>query len=181
MARAKSKNETENGNGKPDPGKQDGGTPAADRIFLVVVDESEEMGVALRFACRRAIATNGRVALFYVVEPADFGHWMAVEDLMEKERRMVAEETLTKYSDIVAEFTGQLPVLLIREGNRREALLKLLEEEPGISILVLASGVGKGGPGPLIQALTGKFYKRLRVPMTIVPGNLSDDEVDALT
>jgi len=179
MARAKSKDETPSQNGNENA--PENGKPADDRIFLVVVDESEEMGVALRFACRRAIATNGRVALFYVVEPADFGHWMAVEDLMEKERRMVAEETLTKYSDIVAEFTGQLPVLLIREGNRRDALLKLLEDEPGISILVLASGVGKGGPGPLIQALTGKFYKRLRVPMTIVPGNLSDDEVDALT
>ncbi|MDH3232397.1 MAG: universal stress protein [Alphaproteobacteria bacterium] len=176
MARAKSKDEGGEGNAKPDDGK-----PAADRIFLVIVDESEEMGVALRFACRRAVATGGRVALFYVVEPADFGHWMAVEDLMEKERRMVAEETLTKYSDIVTEFTGELPVLLIREGNRRDALLQLLEDEPGVSILVLASGVGKGGPGPLIQALTGKFYKRLRVPMTIVPGNLSDEEVDALT
>jgi nucleotide-binding universal stress UspA family protein len=175
MARAKSKKETAAGD------KPTAGQPAADRNFLVVVDESEEMGVALRFACRRANATGGRVALFYVVEPADFGHWMAVEDLMEKERRMVAEETLTKYSDSVAELTGALPVLLIREGERRDALLKLLEEEPGISILVLASGVGKGGPGPLIQALTGKFYKRLRVPMTIVPGNLSDDEIDALT
>ncbi|HUT49356.1 MAG TPA: universal stress protein [Alphaproteobacteria bacterium] len=176
MARAKSKDDSGADNAKPDDGK-----PAADRIFLVVVDESEEMGVALRFACQRAVATGGRVALFYVVEPADFGHWMAVEDLMEKERRMVAEETLTKYSDIVTAFTGELPVLLIREGNRRDALLQLLEDEPGISILVLASGVGKGGPGPLIQALTGKFYKRLRVPMTIVPGNLSDEEVDALT
>jgi nucleotide-binding universal stress UspA family protein len=180
MARETSKNGTPSENAAEN-GQPEEGTPHSDRIFLVVVDESEEMGVALRFACRRAVATNGRVALFYVVEPADFGHWMAVEDLMEKERRMVAEETLTKYSDIVAEMTGQLPVLLIREGNRREALLKLLEEEPGVSILVLASGVGKGGPGPLIQALTGKFYKRLRVPMTIVPGNLSDDEVDALT
>jgi len=155
--------------------------PAADRNFLVVVDESEEMRVALRFACLRAKATGGRVALFYVIEPADFGHWMAVEDLMEKERRMVAEETLSKYSDIVSELTGSMPVLLIREGDRRDALLNLLEEEPGISILVLATGSGKGGPGPLIQALTGKFYKRLRVPMTIVPGNLGDAEVDALT
>ena len=86
MARAKSKNETPSQNGAEN-GQPEDGTPAADRIFLVVVDESEELGVALRFACRRAMATGGRVALFYVVEPADFGHWMAVEDLMEKERR----------------------------------------------------------------------------------------------
>lgn len=152
-----------------------------ERTFLVVVDESEEMDVALRFACRRAKATGGRVALFYVIEPADFGHWIAVEDLMEKERRMVAEETLTKYSDTVVEQTGVLPILHIREGERREALLKLIEEEPSISILVLAMGSGRGGPGPLIAALTGKFYKRLTVPMTIVPGRLTEEGLDAVT
>ncbi|MCZ6862047.1 MAG: universal stress protein [Alphaproteobacteria bacterium] len=152
-----------------------------ERTFLVVVDESEEMDVALRFACRRAKATGGRVALFYVIEPADFGHWIAVEDLMEKERRMVAEETLTRYSDTVIEQTGVLPILHIREGERREALLKLIEEEPSISILVLAMGSGRGGPGPLIAALTGKFYKRLTVPMTIVPGRLTEEGLDAVT
>ena len=153
---------------------------STDRVFLVVVDDSEEMAVALRFACRRAKATGGRVALFYVVEPADFGHWIAVEDLMEKERRLEAEEVLQKYSDQIVDLTGDLPILLIREGERRDALLKLLAEEPNISILVLATGAGSGGPGPLISALTGKFSKRLTVPMTIVPGSLSDEEVDAL-
>jgi len=64
------------------------------RTFLVVVDQSEELRVALRFACRRAIHTKGRVALLYVVEPSDFLHWIAVEDLMEKESRMQAEEIL---------------------------------------------------------------------------------------
>lgn len=151
------------------------------RVFLVVVDDSAEMPVALRFASRRARATGGRVALFYVIEPADFGHWMAVEDLMEKERRLVAEEVLTKHSDQVAEITGEVPMLYIREGTVRDALLALLVEEPQISILVLATGSGSRGPGPLIAALTGKFYKRLNIPLTIVPGNLSDDEVDVLT
>lgn len=172
MARAKKKPEGPREITKPE---------GQERTFLVVVDESEEMDVALRFACRRAKATGGRVALFYVIEPADFGHWIAVEDLMEKERRMVAEETLTKYSDTVVEQTGVLPILHIREGERREALLKLIEEEPSISILVLAMGSGRGGPGPLIAALTGKFYKRLTVPMTIVPGRLTEEGLDAVT
>ncbi len=154
---------------------------ASGRVFLVVVDDSEEMLVALRFAARRAKATGGRVALFYVIEPTDFGHWMAVEDLLEKERRLEAEEVLKKYSDQVAEETGEVPQLYIREGTVRDALLALLEEEPRISILVLASGSGPRGPGPLIAALTGKFYKQLKIPLTIVPGSLSEDEVDALT
>jgi nucleotide-binding universal stress UspA family protein len=152
-----------------------------ERVFLVVVDETEELRVALRYAARRSMATGGRVALFYVIEPSGFGHWIAVEDLMEKEMRLQAEETLKKHSDAVMKMTGQIPALYIREGNRLDALLDLLEEEPTISILVLAASTGKGGPGPLISALAGKLNKRLHVPLTIVPGDLSDEEVDALT
>ena len=53
-------------------------TPAGEaavllRTFLVVVDETEEMRNALRYACRRAQHTSGRVALVYVVEPASAG------------------------------------------------------------------------------------------------------------
>ena len=154
---------------------------SSERVFLVVVDESEELHVALRYASNRAKATGGRVALFYVIEPSGFGHWIAVEDLMEKEMRLQAEETLKKYSEVVMQMSGQMPALYIREGNRLDALMALLDEEPSISILVLAAGTGKGGPGPLISALAGKLNKRLHVPLTIVPGALSDEEIDALT
>jgi hypothetical protein len=95
--------------------------------------------------------------------------------------RLQAEETLKKHSDTVASMIGQIPALYIREGNRLDALLDLLDEEPSVSILVLAAGTGKGGPGPLISALAGKLNKRLQVPLTIVPGGLSDEEIDALT
>jgi nucleotide-binding universal stress UspA family protein len=154
---------------------------SGERVFLVVVDETEELRVALRYASRRAKATGGRVALFYVIEPSGFGHWIAVEDLMEKEMRLQAEETLKKHSDTVMKMTGQIPALYIREGNRLDALLDLIDEEPTISILVLAAGTGKGGPGPLISALAGKLNKRLHIPLTIVPGDLRDEEIDALT
>ena len=123
-----------------------------DRIFLVVVDESEEMHVALRFACRRAEHTGGRVALLYVVEQADFQHWMAVGDLMREEARSEGEQ-----------------------------LLGLIEEEPSISILVLGANTGRRGPGPLIEALTGRFLSKLAIPMTIVPGNLDDDSIDKIS
>ena len=61
------------------------------------------------------------------------------------------------------------------------AALKLIEEEPSISILVLAAGTGPEGPGPLISYLAGKPAARLRIPITIIPGGLSLDEVDALS
>jgi hypothetical protein len=73
-----------------------------------------------------------------------------------------------------------MPVVHIREGRRRDELLKLIDEEPDISILVLAAGTGPEGPGPLITALVGKMSGRMRVPITIVPGSLTDVQLDAL-
>ncbi len=151
-----------------------------DRVFLVVVDNTEEMKVALRFACRRAAHTNGRVALLYVVENSEFQHWMSVGDLMREEARSEGEQILQRCAAQVAEQTGSLPVLYLREGTRRSQLMELIDEEPSISILVLAADTGPRGPGPLVSALTGKFIGKLRVPITIVPGNLSDEAVDKI-
>ena len=154
--------------------------PHHDRIFLVVVDETEEMRVALRFACRRARNTGGRVALLYVIEPSDFQHWQAVGDLMREEARSEGERLLQKLAAEVNDLSGKVPVLYLREGKVRDELLNLLDEEPWISILVLGASVESRGPGPLVSALTGKLIGKLRVPMTIVPGSLSDDVVDAI-
>ena len=155
-------------------------TAASDRIFLVVVDETEEMNVALRYAGMRARHTGGRVALLYVIEPADFQHWKAVGDLMREEARSEGEQILQRCSQQVMDETGAMPVLYLREGERRNELLALINEEPGISILVLGANTGPRGPGPLVSALTGKFVGKLRVPVTIVPGNLSNEDIDKI-
>ena len=150
----------------------------SDRVFLVVVDETEEMKVALRFACLRARRTGGRVALLYVIEPAEFQHWMAVGDLMREEARSEGEQLLQRLAAQVNELVGTIPVLYVREGKVRDELFKLLDEEPRISILVLGANTGSRGPGPLVSALTGKMIGKLRIPITVVPGNLHDDEID---
>jgi nucleotide-binding universal stress UspA family protein len=156
--------------------------PAAQpRIFLVVVDETEEMRVALRYAALRARRTGGHVALLYVIEPSDLQQWMAVETLMREERREEAEALLQKLSGEVADLCGSLPIVHIREGRRRDELMALLDEEPSISILVLAAGTGAEGPGPLVTQLVGKMSGKMRVPVTVVPGSLSDEQIAALT
>lgn len=166
----------------PEGGPGTGAAPAASqRIFLVVVDESPEMSVALRFACRRARHSGGRVALLYVIEPSEFQNWLGVGKLISDEARQAAEQVLQRQAAKASELTGSVPILYLREGSKRDELLELLEEEPSISILVLGANVGQGGPGPLVSALTGKFVGRLRVPVTIVPGSLSEEDVDALS
>ncbi len=152
-----------------------------ERIFLVVVDNTEEMRVSLRFAALRAKATGGRVALFTAIEPAESHTWQAVGELMEEEQRADAEAMMQRFAEEVVKLSGKTPVIFIRQGVARDALLNLIEEEPTISILILAAGTGRGGPGPLVSALTGKFFPKLTIPLTIVPGTLTDEEIDALT
>src|SRR5579859_6382567 len=166
--------------GTADPAPAPPGEPAHQRVFLVVVDESEELALALRYAARRAQHTGGRVALLYVIEPSDLQQWMAVETLMREERREEAEALLHQLSAEVAASSGAMPVIYIREGRRRDELLALIDEEPGISILVLAASGGNEGPGPLITALTGKFIGKLKIPVTIVPAGLTEAQIDAL-
>ena len=155
--------------------------PTNTRVFLVVVDDSEEMRAALRYACGRARRTGGRVALLRVVEPAEFQHFATIGNLMKAEARQEAATLLQRMATEVNEFSGQLPVLYVREGNPREELIKLINEEPQVSILVLAADTGPGGPGPLVTAMTGKFVGRLRVPITIVPGHLTNEQIAAIT
>jgi nucleotide-binding universal stress UspA family protein len=150
------------------------------RVFLVVVDQSAELKLALRFAARRAKATGGRVAMLYVTEPAE-AEWLGVGEIMREERRAEAEHRLQELSTLAQTLSGDMPVLYVREGSVREELLKLIDEEPSISILVLGADTGAGGPGPLVSALTGKFMSKLHIPLTIVPGALTEAEVDAIT
>ncbi len=149
-----------------------------ERTFLCVVDESEELSQALRFACTRAINSGGRVALLYVLEPAEFQHWMAVGDIMREERRAKAEELLNVVASLVQKRTGKIPVIFIREGKMTEELATLIEDEKDISVLVLGSSTGGDGPGPLVSYIVQKMSGRLRIPITIVPGLLSDEQID---
>jgi nucleotide-binding universal stress UspA family protein len=156
------------------------GAPEQERVFLVVVDKSEEHKVALRYAALRAKKTGGRVALLYVIEPADFQAFGAVEDLMKEEQRQEAEAVLHTHSAEIQKICNKTPVFHIREGILRDELLKLINEDRSISILVLAAAPGGKTPGPLISALAGKMWKQLRIPLTIVPGNLTTEELDLL-
>ena len=165
----------------PAPPAEVGGGAPGERTFLVVVDESREMRNALLFACHRAQRTGGRVALLYVTEPAEFQHWLGVGKVMEEERRAEAEQALQSLAAEVVEMTGRMPALYLREGRRGDELLKLLDEEPRISILVLGTAKGKSDPGPLVSQLVSQLGERVRVPVTLVPGGLAPEEIAALT
>ena len=152
-----------------------------ERIFLVVVDQTEEMETALYFACKRAYRTGGRVAMLYVIEPPEFQHWLGVERVMEDEAREEAEQTMQAMAERVHAIVGKMPVLHVRKGPRRDELMALINEDPAISVLVLGTAAGHEDPGPLVNYLIGQMSGKMRLPVILVPGLLSKEEIDAVT
>jgi nucleotide-binding universal stress UspA family protein len=149
----------------------------APRKFLVVVDKTPESAVALRFATRRAQATGGRVCLMCAAQPPDFQQWRGVEEIMRDEAHADAEELIYAAAKTVNDLSGIIPELLIPYGAVTDCLVKLIKDDPAISILVLASSAGKEGPGPLVS-MFGTAVQA--IPVTIVPGNFTDAQIDAL-
>jgi len=149
----------------------------APRKFLVVIDKTPECAVALRFATRRAQHTGGRVTLLCAAQTPDFQQWRGVEEIMRDEARADAEELIYAAAKTVNDLSGILPELVLPYGEVTSCLLKLLKEDPDISILVLASSMARTGPGPLVP-LFGSGVQS--IPVTIVPGNFTDAQIDAL-
>ena len=101
--------------------------------------------------------------------------------LMAEEAREEAEHAISEYSELVQDVTDQMPMIYIREGNLQNQLMKLLKEEPLISLLVLAAADSAEGPGPLVASLTGDMIGGLPVPITVVPATLSDEDIDRIS
>jgi nucleotide-binding universal stress UspA family protein len=150
----------------------------APRKFLVVVDKSPECKVAVRFATRRAQHTGGRMTLLCVAELPEMQQWRGVEEIMKDEARAEAERLIYDAAKVVNELSGVICELVIAEGRPAECLSDLLKHDSDISILVLAAATAKDGPGPLVATVgTASHYP---IPVTIVPGNLSDTDIDTL-
>ena len=149
------------------------------RKFLVVVDETPECMNAMRFAARRAQKTGGGVILLYVIAPDDFQHWVGVAELMRQEARETAETRLVELAEELRELSGVTPEFAIREGNRSEQVLALIETDVEIGVLVLGAGEGDS-PGPLVSQLVAKMGGRMPIPVTVVPGAMSLERIDAV-
>lgn len=156
-------------------------SPSRRNKFLVVVDDTPECKSAIRFACRRAWHVGGGVILLKVIEPPDFQHWMGVEQVMREEARTAAEELLQELAEEIRKDTNLIPEFVIRDGYVKDELLDLIEQDPDIRILVLAASPDSGGPGPLIKSLVGEMSGTFAIPITVVPGNMSNSQLDAVT
>jgi len=147
--------------------------------FLVVIDDSEELRVAVRFASKRAANTKGRIILLKIIEHSDPQHWQSVEEIILQEARDEAQEKLKKWSKVINDLSGITPELCIKEGIASEKIIEILEEDDAVRFLVLAASSGDQ-PGPLVSLLAGQKSGKLPVPIVIVPQDLSDEAIDDL-
>ena len=148
--------------------------------FLVIVDETPEFDRALYFASRRAARVGVRVTVLRVIDTHDRNQqWLGVADIMRAEAHEEAQAILSRASARANGIAGITPEQVIREGDTTEEILKLIDEDEDISTLVLAAGVDKEGPGPLVSSL-GSTAGSFPIPIAIVPGHLSDEDLDAM-
>lgn len=150
------------------------------RKFLVVLDGSQECLNAMRFAAMRAAKTGGGVTILSVIPPEEFQHWIGVGDIMREEARDRIEAHFEVFAKWMRDKHGVQPELAIREGEPVPEILALIRDDTEIGVLVLGAGSDKSGPGPLVTQMT-KASGTLPVPITIVPGELSKERLEAIT
>ena len=145
--------------------------------YLVVMDDSREADVALRFAARRAARTGQQIEILSLIAPLDFVQWGGVQAAIEEEARLRAEAAVLQASGAIFEEAGIRPSILVREGEPEKVIAELLKERDGIAALVL--GAAEGGPGPLITHFAS-VAGTLPCPLIIVPAELGDESLDRL-
>ena len=149
--------------------------------WLVVIDDTSECDRAVYFACRRAMRVGAGVIMLRVIETQDRNQqWLGVADIMKAEAHEEANAALERAAGRANGLTGITPERIVREGNTADEILGLIEDDEDIAILVLAAAQSKEGPGPLVSSI-GKSVGDYPIPVAIVPGHLTDEELDAMT
>jgi len=150
------------------------------RTYLVVIDDSPEARVALRFAARRAAKTGGEVDVLAIVEPQDFVQWGGVQAAMEEEQRLRIEASIAASVGEIVDAAGIAPEILVRQGDPVAAVRAHIGTRGDIAALVLGAAPA-GKPGPLVAHFTGNDAGKLPVPVMIIPGSLTEEQLEMLS
>jgi nucleotide-binding universal stress UspA family protein len=145
--------------------------------FLIIADETPEFMKVLRLAAKRAEKVGGSILMLRIIPPADFQHWTSVKDLMEEEAMEEAREHIDAYAREIKRISGLDAETVIRKGKPEEVISEIIAEDHDIHLLVLGADVD-GDPGPLIRSFREVLLNVLHMPVLVVPGNMTEDEID---
>jgi hypothetical protein len=149
------------------------------RKYLVVLDETDEARVALRFAARRASKTGGTVEIVVLIAPPEFVQWGGVQAAMEEEARLRAEAMIAQVAGELMEEMGVRPSIFVEQGEAVAVVRKALAEREDVAALVVGAAA-TGAPGPVIAYVFAEAGS-LPCPVMIIPGGLSDEALDRLS
>jgi nucleotide-binding universal stress UspA family protein len=149
------------------------------RVYLVIMDETEEARKALRFAARRAAATGGSVHILALVQPQSFNAFGGVQATIEQEARDRAEVMASSAAGNLYSESGKMPTIAVRVGEGQAVIKEYLAEHAEVAALVLGSAP-EGGPGPLVTHFSAHAGS-LPCPLFIIPGGLSTEDIDQLS
>lgn len=147
---------------------------------MVVLDDSKECLNAMRFAAMRAANSGGGVTILSVISPDEFNHWIGVSDIMREEARERIEVHFEVFAKWMRDRKNIEPELVIREGEVVSQILAQIQSDPEIGVLVLGAGLDNKGPGPLVTQMS-KNAGTLPIPVTIVPGSLTKEQLELIT
>jgi len=151
------------------------------RTYLVVIDDSDEARVALRFAAQRAAKTGGATEVLAIVEAQDFVQWGGVQAAIEEEQGLRIEAIVAASLDELGGTQVVRPdAILIRQGEPAAVVRELIGSRADIAALVLGAAPS-GDPGPLVSAFAGHDAGQLPCPVMIIPGGLSDERLEQLS
>lgn len=143
----------------------------------MILDDTPEMLNAMRYAAIRAAKTGGALEMLAIISSEEFQTFMGVADVMRAEAREKIEAHFEVFKDRLERREGVTPTLAIREGDKVEAVLQHIASDPEIAVLVLGAAADKSGPGPFIGALTGRRMAEVGIPITIVPGSMTKEQI----
>ncbi len=116
-----------------------------------------------------------------VIETNDLNQqWLGVAEIMRAEAEADANAAIDRAAGRAYAVAAITPERAIREGDPATQILDVIENDTDICRLVLAAGTGVEGPGPVITTLANSAGT-FPIPLVIVPGGLSDGDIDALS
>src|SRR4030088_2846127 len=148
---------------------------------LVIVDDTAEWDRAVYYASRWAIRVGGGVVMLRIIETEDQNQqWLGGADIMRAEAEEAANAALDRASGRANGIAAITPERVIREGDPTEQILDVIDKDVDIAMLVLAANHGAEGPRPPVTLMT-KTVGSFPIPVTIVSGDLSDEDIDGLS
>jgi nucleotide-binding universal stress UspA family protein len=148
--------------------------------FLVCVDNTAHSRTAVRFACAKAKSLGCPIELIHVLNPSEYNSIFGVGEKMKAERWAEAENLMNKMASEAFDFAGLMPSFMIREGVLSEEIIKAIRDDQDYNMLIIGKAAHEAGKKEIISMLTSELASKIMIPMMVVPGNLTDTQIQEL-